>query len=71
MRKQFKVVRGFIRETKAVSALEYAVLVGVIVVLVAGALATFGGQIQSALSTIGGNITSTTANTGSTPSPTP
>ena len=41
--------RGFLRSTRAVSALEYAILVGVIVVGVAGALSTFGTQIDTTL----------------------
>ena len=44
--------RGFLRSTRAVSALEYAILVGVIVVGVAGALSTFGDDIKTALETV-------------------
>ena len=41
--------RGFLRSTRAVSALEYAILVGVIVVAVAGALTTFGTDLEAKL----------------------
>ena len=50
----------FLRGTKAVSALEYALLVGVIATVIAAALVTFGGNIQTALSTIGNEITEAT-----------
>ena len=51
--------RGFLRSTRAVAALEYAVLVGVIVVAVAAALGTFSGEITKALKTIGDKVTAT------------
>ena len=44
--------RGFLRSTRAVSALEYAILVGVIVVAVAGALNTFGTDLKVKLKSI-------------------
>ena len=44
--------RGFLRSTRAVAALEYAILVGVIVVGVAGALTTFGDRIKTTLDTM-------------------
>ena len=50
----------FIRATKAVSALEYAILVGVIAVAIAAALATFSGSITTALNNIGADIAATT-----------
>ena len=55
--------RRFARANEAVSALEYAILVGVIAVGIAAALATFSGSLTKALGTIGtavGGITSTT-----------
>ena len=45
-------VRGFLRSTRAVSALEYAILVGVIVVAVVAALGTFGDDIEDAIEAI-------------------
>ena len=56
-------LRRFARANKAVSALEYAILVGVIAVGIAAALATFEDSLTTALGTIGtavGGITATT-----------
>ena len=51
--------RRFAWANEAVSALEYAILVGVIAVGVAAALATFESQIDAALTTIGSTVGST------------
>ena len=51
--------RRFARANEAVSALEYAILVGVIAVGMAAALATFESQIDAALTAIGGTVAST------------
>ena len=51
--------RRFLRATQAVSALEYAILVGVITVGVGGAIITFSDNIETALGTIGSGVTST------------
>ena len=56
--------RGFLRSTRAVSALEYAILVGVIVVAVAAALNEFSDQIAAAIDTIGDNVTGAVADIG-------
>ena len=56
--------RGFLRSTRAVSALEYAILVGVIAVGVTTAIGIFGGQIEDALKTIGDNVEATIADVG-------
>lgn len=53
----------FIRQTRAVSALEYAILVGVIAVAVGGALVTFGDNITKAVETIGTAVDNTTVGT--------
>ena len=58
-------LRAFARANEAVSALEYAILVGVIVVGIGAALVAFENQITAALTTIGGNVGSTSV-TGST-----
>lgn len=55
--------RRFLRANKAVSALEYAILVGVIAVAVAAALATFGGKITTAITNIGGKVSSVNTQT--------
>ena len=49
-------IRSFVRDTKAVSALEYAILVGVIAVAIAGALAAFSTDLEEAFTAIGGAI---------------
>ena len=53
-------VRRFLRANKAVSALEYAILVGVIAVGIGGALATFNTEITNALKNAGKQIGSIT-----------
>ena len=53
-------LRRFARANEAVSALEYAILVGVIAVAIAAALTTFADNIKAALTTIGGQVASTT-----------
>ena len=53
--------RSFVRDSKAVSALEYAILVGVIAVAIAAALATFSTDLKTAMDTIGDQVGKTTA----------
>ena len=53
----------FIRQTRAVSALEYAILVGVVAVAVGGALVTFGDNITKAVKTVGDSVKGTTVGT--------
>ena len=53
--------RSFLRANKAVSALEYALLVGLIATAIAAALITFGGTITASLTTIGAEVTEATA----------
>ena len=48
--------RRFLKANEAVSALEYAILVGVIAVAVAAALFTFGQEIRDGILVIGGQI---------------
>lgn len=52
--------RRFAKANEAVSALEYAILVGVITVAVGAALVTFSGTITTALSDIGTGLGKTT-----------
>ena len=52
--------RRFLRANKAVSALEYAILVGVIAVAVGAAIFTFGGKIGDAIGNIGTQVGSAT-----------
>ena len=49
-------LRRFVRTNEAVSALEYALLVGVVAVAIGAALVTFTGNIETALTTIGTGI---------------
>ena len=49
--------RRFLRANEAVSALEYAILVGVIATVIAAAMVTFGTSIESALTAIGAEVT--------------
>ena len=46
----------YLRNTRAVSALEYAILVGVIAVAIAAALGAFSGRSQRRWKTIGGDV---------------
>ena len=48
--------RRFAKANEAVSALEYAILVGVITIGVAGALVTFAGDIETAIEGIGDKV---------------
>ena len=48
--------RRFARANEAVSALEYAILVGVIAVTVGAGIVAFGGQIKSSLTAIGKDV---------------
>ena len=49
----------FARANKAVSALEYAILVGVIVAGVGAALITFSNDIEKALKNVGDGVKAT------------
>ena len=48
--------RRFAKANEAVSALEYAILVGVITIAVGAALVTFSGNIKTAISKIGAGV---------------
>ena len=48
--------RRFARANEAVSALEYAILVGVIAVAVGAAIVAFSGQISASLTAIGADV---------------
>ena len=52
--------RRFLRANEAVSALEYAILVGVVAVAIAAALATFSDSVSTAITTISSNIAGNT-----------
>ena len=48
--------RRFARANEAVSALEYAILVGAIAVAAGAGLATFGDNIKTGMEKIGGKV---------------
>ena len=57
-------VRLFVGNEASVSALEYAVLVGVVSMALVTILTTFNDEIGDALSQIGGNLVSTASGIG-------
>ena len=48
--------RRFLEATRAVSAIEYALLVGLVAVAVGAAIVTFSDDVQTAITTIGDNV---------------
>ena len=46
-------LRRFARAGEAVSAFEYAILVGIVVAVVAGAVVAFSGNVTTAIDTLG------------------
>ena len=56
--------RRFLRANEAVSALEYAILVGVIAVAVGAALVLFGADIAAGLGAIGDTVDQVNTTTG-------
>ena len=67
----------FLRAREAVSALEYAILVGVVAVAIGLAIVAFSGQLSTAIDQIGTNVSTAVSGTGvgtipgTTPAPTP
>ena len=62
-----RYTKGFVRylrTNRAVSALEYAILVGIIAIALSAALVTFSGNITNALETIGDSVGGATTNGG-------
>ena len=56
MKRGWKKTLGFVRSSRAVSALEYAILVGVIAAAVGAALFTFGENIADAITEMGTEV---------------
>ncbi len=54
----------YLRNNKAVSALEYAILIGIIAVAVTAALVTFGGDVTTAIEAVGDKVETGGANVG-------
>ena len=59
-----RLFRRFARDNRAVSALEYAILVGVITAGVGAAVATFTTEISDMIAQIGTNVTANEATIG-------
>ena len=59
-------LRRFTRANEAVSALEYAILVGVIALAVGAAIVTFSGSVTAPLGSIGGEVAKIKTDTGKT-----
>ena len=57
-------IRAFVRDSKAISALEYAILVGVIAAALTTIMATFNIEMQAAIDQIAGNVKKTTEDIG-------
>ena len=69
--RQLKSVRRFLRATEGVSALEYALLVGIITVGIGAALATFSTDLQNTIENIGDDVVTRGNLVTSTTTPTP
>ncbi|MCY4469051.1 MAG: hypothetical protein OXC08_10035 [Thiotrichales bacterium] len=54
--KSFATATGFLRSARATSALEYALVVAVVVTVIAAALVTFGGHFGPAFTKIGQEV---------------
>lgn len=61
-----RVLRRLAKDERAVSVIEYAILLGVIVAATAVAVGQFGDQISAAIDTIAGNVTNTVSTIGTT-----
>ena len=55
-----KKVTRYLRHTRAMSALEYAMLVGIIAAVIATAIGAFSGNLGTAIETVGTAISNTT-----------
>ena len=60
--------RRFLKANEAVSALEYAILVGIVTVGLVGLFATFNTEMKAAVEKIATNVKATTGTVG-TPAP--
>ena len=54
----------YLRNTRAVSALEYAILVGVIAIAISAALVTFSGNVDTAVKAVGTKVQGATVEAG-------
>ena len=67
LRHKSRRLRRFLKANEAVSALEYAVLVGVISVALIGIFGTFTDEIEDAIEKIGTNVKSNMGSVGTSP----
>ena len=61
-----RMLRRLVKDERAATVIEYAILLGVIVGAVTVAVTQFGTQITTAINTIAGNVTSTVSGVGNT-----
>lgn len=57
-------LRRFLKATEGVSALEYAILVGVVAVAIGAAVVAFSGQLSTVIGAIGTDVASITTTGG-------
>jgi len=60
LKTMLRVLGRFVRAQEAVSALEYAIIVGVVVAGVGGALAAFTGDVEDVIEGIATDVATTT-----------
>jgi len=67
------MISHFMRDRKAVSAMEYALVVGIVIAGVGGAVWAFTDDVETAVNTVGVKLgeTAATAQSGSLAEPTP
>ena len=61
-----RAIRRLAKDERAVSVIEYAILLGVIVGAVTVAVANFGDQIENAINAIAGRVTTSVSTVGNT-----
>ena len=59
-----KAVGRYLRERRALAAMEYALIVGTLIVGLSAALVTFNTEIKNFISTAGSELTSVTPTSG-------
>ena len=73
--RKWRRVRHFLQASEAVSALEYALLVGIITVALGAAVTQFGADLQTTIANIGNDVITrgnlVTQSTGPAPGPAP
>ena len=61
-----RMLRRLVKDERAASVIEYAILLGVIVGAVTVAVTQFGDQIETAINDIAGRVTTTVSGVGNT-----